>query len=58
METGIYFDDYTGKMVHGEYQRNGNWYYYDSVTGIMAHGWTTLPNGNRYYYDEVTGIRR
>ena len=45
-------------MVHGEYYRNGNWYYYDSITGIMAHGWTTLPDGSEAYYDEVTGIRR
>lgn len=51
------FDEITGKMVHGEYCDNrGNWYYYE--TGIMHHGWTTLPDGRTYYYDEVTGIRQ
>ena len=48
-----------GKMVKGEYcSQEGNWYYYDVITGIMAHGLTTLPNGNVYYYDDITGIRQ
>ena len=45
-------------MIHGEYfSKEGNWYYYDIVTGIMLHhGRTTLPDGRTYCYDEVTGV--
>lgn len=50
-----HFDEYTGKMTHGEYcDRRGKWYYYDEITGIMQTG-EVFHHNNRYYYDNDSG---
>ena len=36
--------------------QNGNWYYFEPVTGAMIHGPWTLPDGRKVYYDLTTGI--
>lgn len=58
--------DSEGKMIKGWYkvegddeqlypEQKGNVYYYDSMTGLMAKGWTTI-DGAEYYFDELTGV--
>lgn len=48
------------RMVKGEDCREGNWYYFDPITGEMAKGEKYLDydavHTGWYYYDEVTGI--
>lgn len=48
------------KMVKGEGCQNGNWYYFDPITGEMAKGEKYLDfdadHTGWYYYDEITGI--
>ncbi len=57
--------DIDGKMMKGwvkiegelaaEYpNQNGNTYYYDTRTGLMAKGHITI-DGKEYYFDEITG---
>ena len=48
--------DENGHMVKGENCQNGNWYYFEPVTGAMIHGPWTLPDGRKVYYDLTTGI--
>jgi len=55
---GCNFKKIAAPYVDAYCDSNGNWYYYDIITGIMHHGWTTLPDGRTYYYDEITGIRQ
>ena len=52
--------DESGRMVKGEDLRFGAWYYFDPVTGAMAHGVTLVPATKTspakwVYYDIVTG---
>ena len=45
-----------GEMIKGEAFENGCWYYFDPVTGAMAHGFAYLPHADKWvYYDYVTG---
>ncbi len=48
------------RMVKGEDFQNGNWYYFDEITGEMAKGEKYLDfdadHTGWYYYDEITGI--
>ena len=48
--------DENGHMIKGENCQNGNWYYFEPVTGAMIHGPWTLPDGRKVYYDLTTGI--
>ena len=48
--------DANGHMIKGENCQNGNWYYFEPVTGAMIHGPWTLPDGRKVYYDLTTGI--
>lgn len=52
--------DENGKMVKGEDCQNGNWYYFDPITGEMAHGEKYLDydaaHTGWYYFDPITGI--
>ena len=48
--------DENGHMIKGENCQNGNWYYFEPVTGAMIHGPWTLPDGRKVYYDPKTGI--
>ena len=48
--------DQNGHMIKGENCQNGNWYYFEPVTGAMIHGPWTLPDGRKVYYDLTTGI--
>ena len=36
-------------MIKGENCQNGNWYYFEPVTGAMIHGPWTLPDGRKVY---------
>ena len=42
-------------MQKGNISRNGNQYYYDTITGIMSHG-IAVHDGIVAKYDAVTGI--
>jgi glucan-binding YG repeat protein len=43
-------------MVKGLQKQNGLWYYFDPVTGAMAHGNTWVPQWQAWhYFDSVTG---
>ena len=48
--------DENGHMIKGENCQNGNWYYFEPITGAMIHGPWTLPDGRKVYYDLTTGI--
>ena len=48
--------DENGHMIKGENCQNGNWYYFEPVTGAMIHGPWSLPDGRKVYYDLTTGI--
>ena len=52
---GVRYDE-NGHMIKGENCQNGNWYYFEPVTGAMIHGPWTLPDGRKVYYDLTTGI--
>ena len=41
--------DENGHMIKGENCQNGNWYYFEPVTGAMIHGPWTLPDGRKVY---------
>ena len=48
-----------GAMLKGEDYVDGDWYYFDLVTGEMAHGFRliTADEGSKWvYYDYVTGV--
>ena len=58
--------DENGKMYKGWYKvegeqakiyplQEGNKYYYDYQTGLMAKGWQVI-DGVSYYFDEKTGV--
>nr|WP_252831061.1 hypothetical protein [Bifidobacterium catenulatum] len=52
----VRYDQKTGKMVKGLQKQNGLWYYFDPVTGAMAHGNTWVPQWQAWhYFDSVTG---
>ena len=43
-------------MIKGENCQNGNWYYFEPVTGAMVKGPWTLPDGRKVFYDPKTGV--
>ncbi len=45
----------TGDLANCYPDQEGNTYYYDRKTGLMAKGWVNI-QGENYYFDEVTGI--
>ncbi|MDO4842175.1 MAG: BspA family leucine-rich repeat surface protein [Phoenicibacter congonensis] len=55
----VRFDD-ERRMIKGEDCQNGNWYYFDLITGEMAKGEKYLDfdaeHTGWYYYNEITGI--
>ncbi|MEG1905823.1 MAG: hypothetical protein RR178_00005, partial [Gordonibacter sp.] len=44
-----------GSPAKGERLIEGNWYHFDSSTGAMSVGITTLPDGRTAYYDQQSG---
>ena len=47
--------DENGKMVKGWNTNENGTYYFDLITGAMAHG-TVEINGKTCHFDEATGI--
>ena len=47
--------DENGQLVKGWNEKNGNFYYFDPVTGAMAKGEVEL-DGKPCYFDPITGI--
>ena len=45
-----------GELADYYPDQNGNTYYYDPITGLMAKGWVTI-GGTTYHFNEITGVR-
>ena len=43
----FYYQD--GEKVYGDLQIDGEWYYFDDVTGAMFTGWKEMEGGVQYY---------
>ncbi len=44
-----------GDLVNAYPDQEGNTYYYDTKTGLMAKGWIVMGE-DTYYFDEITGV--
>ena len=50
-----YYYNENGEMLYGFQEIDGNKYFFDRITGVMATGSKTI-DGTTYYFDETSGV--